>query len=146
MIRQLDFHEIDRILPIIYSDAKAVGIDESRIDKLKLKHTLIGCIENAVILVSERDDVITGIMAMILTQSYWCDDYRLQNLIYYVLPEHRNSTDGIELLKEAKSIADKAGVGMDFYVESYEDNDRKDRVFQRLGFRKIGSSFKYGVT
>lgn len=145
MIRQLDFHEIDLILPIIVSDAESVGIEESRIDKHKLKMTLIDCIEKAAILVSERDGVITGIMALILTQSYWCDDYRLQNLVYYVLPEYRNSTDGIELLKAAKRLADAASIGMDFYIESYEDNDRKDRVFQRLGFRKIGSSFKYGV-
>lgn len=144
MIRAIDYDEIDKILPIVFADAKAVGIDTRRINVPKLKLMLIKCIETAAILVSERDGVITGIMSLFASESYWCDDVLINNLVYFVLPEHRNSRDGIELLKEAQRLCNNAGLQFDFHIQSYEDNDRKDRVFQRLGFKKLGASYKYG--
>lgn len=51
-----------------------------------------------------------------------------------ILPEHRNRGAGTYLLKELIAEADRAGLPLTIYVESFNPSHR---LFERLGFSKI---------
>lgn len=141
MIRFLsDENEIVKLFPLAISEGLENGEDVSKLNPDKLWNTLNYCMKNAAILVSEKENIITGCMIICPVDCYWADKITYTNLIYYVLPEHRKSKAGLSLLLRAKEWA--KGKEFNFVVESTKDLERKDRFFGRLGFMKYGGYYK----
>lgn len=142
MIRKLtNEDELVKLFPLFIAEGKEVGLDVSKLNPDKLWNTLHACMTHAVILIDEQDGVIRGCMAICLVGSYWCDDFTLTNLLYQVPVEYRKSKIALELLKAAKEYAKTRGLDFELQVESYEDLDRKDKFFQRYGFKKCGGRY-----
>jgi hypothetical protein len=69
-----------------------------------LTHILIG---GGLALVSEKDDKVTGMLLAIKSPFLWDGTQFIMNEIaYWVEPEHRNSTAGYRLLKEYTNMCD----------------------------------------
>ncbi len=144
MIRFIhDAKELKTLLPLIYEDAEAVGIDTGKIQPMKLLTALNTCMEGGAVIVAEVDGHKIGLMTLYAVESYWCDDITLANLIYYVTPAGRKSQAGKRLLLAAREYARARGQTLNIHVESYEDQDRKDLFFTRYGFRKTGGCYKF---
>jgi MoaA/NifB/PqqE/SkfB family radical SAM enzyme len=47
----------------------------------------------------------------------------------------------IQLLRAARDFAIKEGVEFNLTVETYTDIERKDKLFNKLGFRKMGGYY-----
>lgn len=142
MIRFLDDeNEIVKLFPLIIAEGENVGVNVSKLNPDKLWNSLSSCMREAAIIVSEENGIITGLMALCKVESYWSDDYTLTNLIYWVQPEYRRSWAGIRLLQAAREFALARELEFNLHVESYEDLDRKDKFFQKYGFKKCGGNY-----
>lgn len=136
-----DENEIVKLFPLALAEGGNVGVDMANFNPDKLWETLKACVDRAAIFVTEDNNGISGMMALCLVESYWSDDYSLTNLIYWVQPEARKSSAGLNLLKAAKVYAEARNLDFNLHVESYEDLDRKDKFFQRYGFKRCGGSY-----
>lgn len=136
-----DENEIVKLFPLAIAEANNVGFSLERFNPDKLWMTFKSCMDNAAIIVSEENGEFTGMMALCLVDSYWSDQFSLTNLIYWVMPEHRKSRTGLDLLIAAREYAKARELEFNLHVESYEDLDRKDKFFQRYGFKRCGGNY-----
>lgn len=147
MIRFLsDESELEKLIPLFISEGLEIGTDVTQLNREKLLTTLRACLHGAAILVSEEDGIFTGTMTIVPIESYWSDDVTWLNLLYYVLPAHRKSTIAVKLLRLAKEYALRMGMAGKFHinVETLTDIERKDKFFERHGFKKLGGFYRLG--
>jgi GNAT superfamily N-acetyltransferase len=91
-----------------------------------------------IMLVSEQDDELTGMLLAVKNPNAWDPDlYVMNELCYWVEPEHRGSRAGYKLIKEYKLRCEtmKAENKIEAYTLSKMVTS-PDLDYQRLGFEK----------
>lgn len=145
MIRRIvNKGELPLLLPLAEQDAAAVGYSLSDINYEKLLQSFEACVDHAAVFVADHNDEIAGMMTLCLIESFWSDRRTLTNLIYWVDPKYRKSQAGMGLLRAACDYAKQTGLRFDLRVESYDELDRKDKLFRHMGFKPTGSNYYYG--
>ena len=72
---------------------------------------------------------------------WWAQNKYLSDLWLYVSPDHRKSSAGIELIKNFKNVGNEAKIPVRLGHIFSGDIDRKDKLFEKSGFKKVGSVF-----
>jgi GNAT superfamily N-acetyltransferase len=109
---------------------------------LKKMLTLVDkSIAAGLVLVAVEDGKVVGTMIMSYEAPYWSEEKVLRDLCTYVDAPYRNSTHGRDLLKTARDYAILKEVPLVQTIFTGEDVERKCKLYQRLGFRKMGGVF-----
>jgi GNAT superfamily N-acetyltransferase len=136
-----DEDEIVKLFPLFIAEGLEIGADISKLNPDKLWNTLNGALIGGKIYVHEEGDKFVGCIVICPIDSYWSDGFVYHSLLYYVLPQYRKSMRAIQLLRAARDFAIKEGVEFNLTVETYTDIERKDKLFNKLGFRKMGGYY-----
>ena len=107
--------------------------DETYIMKLLTTILVSGCI-----LISEENNEITGMLLALKTRNIWDPSlYEMNELCYWVEPEHRGSTAGYRLIKAYKTICDE--LKSQNLILSYTISkmvNSPDLKYEKFGFAK----------
>ena len=140
-----DENELVKLFPLFISEGKEIGVDVTKLNPDKLWSTLHICMTQAAIIVCEEEiGIFSGTMVIVPIDSYWSDEITWLNLLYYVLPEYRQSRRALQLLAAARDCARAKNIEFNINVETLTDVERKDKLFARYGFHKRGGFYKLG--
>ena len=106
---------------------------------------LIGAINTAihrgVVLLAEVKNKIVGSIGGMAGSDWWSDEMHLSDMWFYVLPDSRNSSVAIKLVKSFIKIGNEANMKIKLGHVYSGDFERKDKFFGRLGLVKAGSLY-----
>ena len=106
---------------------------------------LKGLIAKELVLVLFHDQKIIGTIGGNITRWWWSERKMLINTIFFVKEEHRTFENARKLIMGFNQIAEKNLVPMILATSDAKDMERKDMLFEKLGFRKLGSQYGIGV-
>src|ERR1035437_4391688 len=95
---------------------------------------------------SVREGIYTGFFVGKIGAYYFSDECAAHDVAFYVDAEYRNGKSGIELIFAYEEWAKKQGVKSIYLSQSSGVQiDRGDRLFDGLGYTRLGSNVKKGV-
>ena len=148
-IREANKFDINYILDMLRNFRNETPIDlmrscdnEEYVNKI-FHHILLG---GGVIYIAEKDEPI-GMIAGIKNQSIWDPELKfLQELVFWVEPEHRNSSAGYRLIqaynKKGQELVDEDEIKMFTITKMATSPDLK---FERFGYRKSEEIWVGGI-
>lgn len=93
--------------------------------------------------VSEKDGELTGVIIGSLTEAMFSDATEANMLVWFVRPEYRGSWTGYRLARIYRDWARMVGAKRAFFeVNSGVDNEMAGKLAEKLGFSRIGESYK----
>jgi len=108
MIRNADLKDIDALLDIMVdfaNEAPLNSLNNPQFDEFRIKKLLTHFVCKGVVLVSEKNHVITGVLIASINEDVWMPQIKqLREIAWYVKEEYRQSTDGYRLLKKYEEI------------------------------------------
>ena len=106
---------------------------------------LKGLIAKELVLVLFHDQKIIGTIGGNITRWWWSESKMLINTFFFVKEEHRTFENARKLIMGFNQIAEKNLVPMILATSDAKDMERKDMLFNKLGFRKLGGQYGVGV-
>jgi len=106
---------------------------------------LKGLIDQDLVLLLVKDKKIIGTIGGNITRWWWSESKMLINTFFFVKKEHRTFENAKKLIMGFNQIAEKNLVPMILATSDAKDMERKDMLFEKLGFRKLGSQYGIGV-
>lgn len=98
-----------------------------------------GCIIGAV----GQGKNIEGIIMLLIAQFWYTDDWCLEEIMNYVLPEHRRSTHAKDMISFAKRCSDEIQIPLVIGVVSNERTKAKIELYRRQLGDPCGGYFLY---
>ena len=92
-------------------------------------------------LLAEVKNKIVGSIGGMAGSDWWSDEMHLSDMWFYVLPDSRNSSVAIKLVKSFIKIGNEANMKIKLGHVYSGDFERKDKFFGRLGLVKAGSLY-----
>ena len=120
---------------------KNAEIEVAPINDYKLLSTINEVIHKGLVLVSYKENEITGSIAGMSTSDWWSTDPIFSDLWYYVSPLHRKSKVALILIKSFIKIAKDANLKIRLGHIYSGDIKRKDNFYEKLGLVKVGSTY-----
>lgn len=90
----------------------------------------------------DGDDYLAGILALREGEWWFSKERFIGDLVFYVRPSHRASRAAVLLLREAKKLAKMKDLPLFLGVMSGVDVERKDKLYARCGFTRVGGSYQ----
>lgn len=87
---------------------------------------------------------IEGAVSLVIGQTWYSDEWFLEELFNYVLPEFRRSTNARDLINFAQWAADDCGLRLLIGVLSNTRTEAKVRLYERQLGKPAGAFFVYG--
>jgi hypothetical protein len=84
---------------------------------------------------------IEGIIMLLIAQFWYTDDWCLEEIINYVLPEHRRSTHAKDMIAFAKRCSDEIKIPLVIGVVSNERTKAKIELYRRQLGDPVGGYF-----
>ena len=141
MIRQANKQDLDQLL----SMSKDFWLAGGPIDDWDAGYThkkLESIIENHLILVSDNESVITGMIILVFVDHLCAPVVNACELAWYVRPEYRGSSIGIKLLQQAVEISRASGAKtMTLAYMERSMPDTIQSIYERLGFERNETSY-----
>ncbi len=94
-------------------------------------------IEKDGLILTERDQVITGMLGSILHNHFMSGELMAGEVFWWVEPEYRG--DGIRLVKETETRARAAGA---VSLQMIAPNERVAALYQRMGYEFVESTWQ----
>jgi N-acetylglutamate synthase-like GNAT family acetyltransferase len=108
------------------------------------KHVIYATRHGRVLLAEDGGEII-GSLGFYIESQWYSDDPFFCDLWFYVSRHKRASRAAVELLKSYKSCAEEAGLPATVGVATADDLVRKDRFFERMGFKRLGGFYRREV-
>lgn len=74
---------------------------------------------------------LEGLMYLLLSSFWYTEDPHWEELFLYVVPEHRNSRNAVELLRFAKWCTDQTDYPLFIGILSNSSTERKELLYER---------------
>ena len=116
-------------------------LDVAPIDDYKLLNKINEVIHKGLVLVSYKENEITGSIAGITTSDWWSSEPLFSDIWFYVSPLHRKSRSAFILIKTFIKIAKDANLKIRLGHIYSGDMERKDKFYEKLGLVKAGSTY-----
>jgi hypothetical protein len=141
MIRSAKLTDLPRLceLSVCMHDESPFALPPINPDKL------IKGLMRSTVIVWETNDVIGGFIALQEGHFWYSDERFVADQLFYVHPDYRKSKAGISLLKAAQQYARIKELPLFMAPVNGVDVDRKDALYKRLGMRKLGGTYSYGL-
>lgn len=91
------------------------------------------------IIVSETENLVTGLFAFVIFPHYYSGELTAGEIIWYVEPEYRAGGVGLRLLKEAENYAREAGA---VRMQLTAPTEQLGSMYKRCGYHQIEVSFQ----
>ena len=115
--------------------------DVAPIDQYKLVSKINEVVHKGLVLVSVKDNMITGSIGGMSTSDWWSNQPFLSDMWFYVKPTQRKSDAAISLIKAFIKVGKDAKLKVRLGHIYSGDLDRKDKFYERLGLVKAGSTY-----
>tara|TARA_X000001382_G_C3045934_1_gene139447 strand:- start:99 stop:554 length:456 start_codon:yes stop_codon:yes gene_type:complete len=92
-----------------------------------------------------KDTKIVGATGGVLSRFWWSENNILINSFLYILEEHRNFTNAKKLILGFNKLGEKHLAPIIMGTSDAKDMERKDMLFNKLGFRKLGGQYGVGI-
>ena len=102
-------------------------------------------VRSELVLVLFHDQKIVGTIGGNMTRWWWSESKMLINTFFFVKEDHRTYDNAKKLIVGFNKIAEKNLVPLILGTSDSKDMERKDMLFEKLGFRKIGGQYGIGV-
>ena len=140
MPRNATSDDIPRLLPLVKAFADEIGFGEDYSHKCAAQ-TLSDAISTGVVLVEEKDDELVGLIVGSIARSPW-NPFKLmiEELMFYVNEDYRNTRAGYMLLK---TYTDRVS-DMDLYASSLKlmyNSPDLTKVYEKLGYKLLEKTF-----
>lgn len=86
---------------------------------------------------------IEGIIMLLIAQFWYTDDWCLEEIMNYVLPEHRRSTHAKDMIAFAKRCSDEIQIPLVIGVVSNERTKAKIELYRRQLGEPVGGYFMH---
>ena len=106
--------------------------------------TVVTVFDEGVILIALRDDEVVGTMGIAPQQWWFSNAWYLSDCWMFVKKGARRSTAAADILKAARSFADKTGLPLIAAVANLNQTNRKNALYRRY-FTPIGERFIHGL-
>lgn len=139
-IRQANKFDLPQLLQMLwnYHDSgsiKGLSVDDEETAKKILTVILVG---GGLALVSEKDNKLTGMLLAVKSPFLWDHKKLIMNEIaYWVEPEHRGSTAGYRLLKEYVEHCDSLKDDGKIHNYTMSQLSGQNLDYSRFGFRPV---------
>tara|TARA_R110000787_G_scaffold155160_1_gene268870 strand:- start:23 stop:466 length:444 start_codon:yes stop_codon:yes gene_type:complete len=135
-----DISSIAALLVVMHREAE---FELATMNSEKLMSQINELVHRGIVLVAVEDGRIVGTIGGRQGLDWWSDEKYFGDLWFYVLKEARSSRTAISLVKrfvkEIKNLSPDIKIRLGHVFSG--DCDRKDKFFERLGFKKAGSVF-----
>jgi|TARA_R110000744_G_scaffold247556_2_gene364084 L-amino acid N-acyltransferase YncA len=142
-IRWASPFDISSIAALIVVMHKEAEFELATMNSEKLMSQINELVHRGIVLVAVEDGRIVGTIGGRQGLDWWSDEKYFGDLWFYVLKEARSSRTAISLVKrfvkEIKNLSPDIKIRLGHVFSG--DCDRKDKFFERLGFKKAGSVF-----
>lgn len=139
--RQADVYDAVDILRLLVAMHSESPIALPAIHGAKALSAINQAIAEGHVEVALQDGYIVGAIGGLAFSEWYSIENRMGDLFYYVAPECRASQAAVLLIKEFTNAADIRGLGVKVGTVTGEDLEKKDKFFNRLGFRRAGSHY-----
>jgi|TARA_R100000654_G_scaffold75061_1_gene111093 N-acetylglutamate synthase-like GNAT family acetyltransferase len=134
----LDISALVHLLVDMHNNAE-VPLSPIHSEKLIAKVNQV--IHKGVVFVAMKENVLLGSIGGMVVSDWWAENNYLSDLWLYVSPDHRKSSAGVMLIKNFKKVGNDSKIPVRLGHVFSGDIDRKDKWFNSLGFKKVGSVF-----
>jgi len=140
MIRHATKFDVPRLIEMLWHYHDSGSIDNLSVinDKSAMKILSVIIAGGGIALVSEKNNIITGMLLAICVPYLWDNTKLVMNEVaYWVEPEYRGSTAGYKLLKKYVELCDdmKDEGRIQFYTMSQMNGQHLN--YERFGFKPI---------
>ena len=143
IVRPANTFDACQILALLVEMHAEATAPLSPINAEKALTRIVNAIHRGVVLVALSDDqkALMGSVGGICTVDWYGDAEFLGDLWFYVRREHRSSRAALALMRRFRDAAKQMRVPLRMAVFNGNDVERKDRFFERVGFRKVGGFY-----
>lgn len=99
--------------------------------------------EGAIIGVIKGNTKIEALILMVISQFWYTDDWGIEELVNYVLPDCRRSTHAKDLIEFGKRCSDELGIPLTIGIVSNERTRAKMELYRRRLGEPVGGYFIY---
>ena len=138
-IRRASIFDFSHICALLVRMHENTDFDLPEIDGEKFSNAVLRTINQGIVLVAIEDGQMIGAIGGIKSSEWWSNEPLLGDIWFYAEPESRATRAAANLVKEFMS----AGQGMNIKLGHIYGNDldRKDNFFERLGLKRVGTSY-----
>lgn len=137
--------EVGMFLLATFAVEVAVGPLRTRnIEARRAYGYIWGVLKNGAAWIAEDDEGIVGSIGLRPQEFWWSDVRFMEDAWFYVRPEKRNGSASRQLLRAAETFCKDAGMPLMLTITNSDDLERKDALYGRLGYERIGSVFMMG--
>jgi GNAT superfamily N-acetyltransferase len=140
MIRAATHLDLPRLLELGQRmHAESERFSRLKFDPQRLRFTLMHAIDHHFCMVAEREGVVIGGLAAMLTAHWFSADLTACDIALFVDPEHRGGTSAARLLTAYKDWAKAKGSKLTLMgVMTGVDVDKTVRLCELLGWQRAG--------
>ena len=133
--------DISSILDLLSDMHQEAELDN--VNWIKVTHIVTDCIANGLVFLAVTDEGdLAGSIGGAVSTEWNADTPLLGDYWFFVRPEHRASPAAFKLVKAWKEVAKKNDLEIKMGHVLGSDMDRKDQMFEKLGFEKLGSMYR----
>lgn len=143
LLRKALLEDVNDILFLLMRMHEEAGMGSVNVDKVE-RHVRT-TLQQGVILIIEDGNLPRAVMGLKISDFWWSDDRALMDAFTYVAPEARRSRAFRMMFNEAKKMALQAGLPLLMANFGPVDEDRKSKLFKRLG-KQLGTTIITGDT
>ncbi len=140
-IRQANKFDIPQIFDMLrhYRDAGTIkGLDDLIEEETPLKIMTYILAGGGIALVSETNSKLTGMLLAIKTPYLWdSNKYIMNEIVYWVEPEHRGSTAGYRILNAYITECDSLKENEQIINYTLSQMDGQQLNYSRFGFKRV---------
>lgn len=144
MIRAASYLDIPVLLMLLSEMHEEGPYEVDALNWPKVVRKVVDAVDKGVVFVWEEDGNIFGSIGGELGPNWFSDKVAFGDLWFYVRESKRNSKAGIELLRAVRDWGRKEEIPVTVAHVFAGDVERKDKLYERLEFVKIGSIFSEG--
>lgn len=138
---QVDLEKLIKLLMVFANEQKMGSLSASNLNFLKGVQWVVMNLKCAVWVVEDESGEFVGSIGLNETTAWYSDVPYLADGWFYVLPEHRASKVGTELLDAAKAFAKDKQMPLLVGLFNMEQVEAKVEMMKRKGFMQVGGLF-----
>ena len=104
----------------------------------KVTKTLSGLIEKKTLLVYVNNDVVIGILGLIIDSMWWSDEEMMLDVLFYIKEEFRSYKAFTRMLSVAEEFAKINGLPLSLLFFTTKDTERKFKMLKKRGYKSVG--------
>ena len=138
--RRYDADQLMQMCKILHAENGQFGLSMRKVEGMVDKaFSNDGCIIGTV----GPGDRIEGIIMLLIAQFWYTEDWCLEEIMNYVLPEHRRSTHANDMIAFAKRCSDEIHIPLVIGVVSNERTKAKIELYRRQLGEPVGGYFMH---